>query len=157
MIVMANLVMFFTVFFPLADSPSTQELEQQLMAADRAFAKAATEHGLDGWMEYMADDAARIEKLGGKFIKGKEAIRKSDAALFADPQRRLVWEPVDAHIHADRQSGLTSGRYRLVKKGEDGKESVIAQGSYFTGWRKQADGKWKVTFDGGGPDAPIAK
>lgn len=137
--------------------PSTsgdQPLEQQLLAADRAFAKAVAERRLEGWMDFMTDDAARMEKLGGKFIKGKDAIRKADAALFADPKRRLVWDPVDAHAFADQKSGITSGRYQLLRTNDDGKETVIATGSYFTGWRKLADGNWKVTFDTGAPDTP---
>ena len=136
---------------------SISELENALLAADRAFAKSAAERGLDGWMDFMADDAARLGTLGGKFIKGKEQIRKADVALFADPKRRLVWEPVDAHIHADHQSGLTSGRYQVISKGADGKETVLSKGAYFTGWRKQPGGQWKVIFDAGSPDATVTK
>lgn len=136
---------------------TTLDLEQSLLAADKAFAQAVAARGIEGWMDYMADDAARVEKLGGKFIKGKELIRKADAPLFADAKRRLVWKPVDAHIHADKQSGLTSGRYQVVSLGADGKETVLSQGAYFTGWRKQPGGEWKVVFDAGSPDAPGAK
>lgn len=133
------------------------ELENALLDADRAFAKSTSERGLEGWMDFMTEDAARLGKLGGKFVKGKEKIRKADAALFSDPKRRLVWEPVDAHIHADHQTGLTSGRYRVIVKGADGMETVLSQGAYFTGWRKQPGGQWKVHFDAGSPDTPIAK
>ncbi|HQR07660.1 MAG TPA: DUF4440 domain-containing protein [Gemmatales bacterium] len=154
MLAIINPLAVLLVITTLSTASGNQDIEQQLLAADRAFAKAVTERRLDGWMDFMTDDAARMEKLGGKFIKGKDAIRKADGGLFADPKRRLVWDPVDAHAFADQISGITSGRYQLLRTADDGKETVIATGSYFTGWRKLPDGNWKVAFDTGAPDAP---
>lgn len=124
----------------------------ELLAADRAFAKAAAERGLDGWMSFMTDDVARVTKIGEKIISGKEAVRKADARVFADPKRKLVWDPVDAHVFADGKTGLTSGRYRMLGT-ENGKETVLSSGGYVTGWRKDANGQWKVNFDTGTPDS----
>lgn len=157
MLTLINPLVFLLVMTTLLPARAGLDSEQQLLDADRAFAKAVTERRLQGWMDFMADDAARMEKLGGKFIKGKEAIRKADTALFADPKRRLVWDPVDAHLYADQKSGITSGRYQLFRTGDDGKETIQATGSYFTGWRKQPDGNWKVIFDTGAPDTPTNK
>lgn len=139
----------------LAATP--QDPEQQLLAADRAFAKATAERRLDGWMEFMAADVARLEKIGAKFIKGKEAVKKADSVLFANPKRCLVWEPVDAHHFADHKSGVTTGRYRVITQESDGKEVTLSQGAYVTGWRKEPSGQWKVIFDTGTPDIPATK
>ena len=124
-----------------------------LMDADRAFAKAAAEKGLDGWMSFMTEDAARAPRIGAKLTTGKDAIRKLDAVLFADPKLKLVWEPTDAHLFADGKSGVTTGKYR-VQATVGGKETESGRGAYVTWWRREADGSWKVIFDSGTPDAP---
>lgn len=132
---------------------SERAVKDELLAADRAFAKAAAEKGLDGWMSFMAEDVAKVARPGQKILSGKEAIRKQDEPIFADPNRRLVWEPVDAHAFADGKTGLTSGRYRVVGM-EDGKEKVFSTGGYITWWRKSAQHQWQVIFDTGAPDRP---
>ena len=123
----------------------------ELQEADRAFAKTTAERGLDGWLSFMADDIAKVQRPGDKFLVGMDNIRQNDARIFANPDQKLVWEPVDAHLFADGNHGVTSGRYKMVVD-EDGKERILSQGGYITWWRKQPDGTWKVIFDTGSPD-----
>lgn len=125
--------------------------KQELLAADRAFCKATTEKGIDGWMSYMASDAARLGPIGSKFVTGTDNIRKQDGPLFANPQVKLLWEPADAHAFADGKSGITTGKYRLIEKSAEGKETTKSQGAYVTTWRKDETG-WKVIFDTGVPE-----
>jgi ketosteroid isomerase-like protein len=127
------------------------DVRAELMEADRAFAKAAADKGLDGWMSVMVADAARLPKLGESFIVGLAAIRKADAAIFANPNRKLTWEPADAYAFDGAAHGITTGRYQILLN-ETGKESVMGTGAYVTFWRKVA-GKWVVIFDTGAPDA----
>jgi ketosteroid isomerase-like protein len=128
-----------------------------LKDADRKFAAAAGEKGLDGWMGFMAEDAVRVRKMGEKAAVGRAAVRKVDAAIFADPTKRLVWEPTDAGLFADGKTGYTTGRSQVVTTGADGKEQVVWSGAYLTWWRKEADGSWKVILDTGVSDPPAAK
>lgn len=121
-----------------------------LRQADLDFAAAVAAEGLDGWLAFMADDAVRLPGLGEAGVQGKEAIAGLDGGMFADPDRRLVWEPTAAGIFADGRHGYTTGRYRvLVTAG--GEETVAARGSYITWWRRQ-DGSWKVILDTGAPE-----
>src|SRR5262245_47808889 len=69
--------------------------KQELLAADRAFAKATAERRLDGWMDFYAADAVRITPIGGKATVGTKAIRELDSKMFEDASTRLVWEPTD--------------------------------------------------------------
>lgn len=134
--------------------PDAAEARTQLMDADRAFATATAEKGLDGWLSFMADDAVRISPLGGKAAVGKAAIRKLDSGMFADPKRMLVWEPTDAGAFADGKHGFTMGRAKVVSRGEEAKPSGPWAVKYVTMWRKGEDGKWKVILDTGASDAP---
>lgn len=129
------------------------DAEADLMDADRAFGKAAAEKGLDGWMGFMADDAVRVVPLGGKATTGNAEVRKLDATIFADPKRKLVWEPTDGGAFADGKHGFTSGKWKLIARNDKGEEEVLRTGAYVTWWRKGDDG-WKVILDTGAPDPP---
>ena len=136
----------------LGSVATAADLKDALMAADREFAKKSAEKGLDGWMSFMSDEIVRTRRPGEKLTVGKEAVRKEDAAIFADPTRKLVWEPVDAQGFRDGKSGVTSGRYKVVGTDKDGKETILSTGGYITWWRQEGDGAWRVLFDTGSPD-----
>jgi len=139
---------------PKAGADPKADAKTELMDADRAFARAAAEKGLDGWMSFMADDAVRVAPLGGKAHAGKSAVRELDAALFADPKRKLVWEPADAGAFADGKHGFTTGRFKLIARTDKGEDEVVSTGAYVTWWRKGDGGKWQVILDTGAPDPP---
>ena len=124
------------------------DAKTELMDADRAFAKATGEKGIDGWMSFMADDAGRVQPLGGKATVGKAAVRALDAEMFKDPKRKLLWEPTDGGAFADGKHGFTTGRSRSVQMTDKGEE-VRWTGAYVTWWRKGDDGKWRVILDTG--------
>jgi uncharacterized protein (TIGR02246 family) len=125
---------------------------RELVEADRAFAAAARARGVEGWMEFMAPDAVRLPRLGGTPIRGRDAIRLADAAIFADPARRLTWEPTEAGVFEDGRHGFTAGRYAVLERQADGRERTAFSGSYLTWWRKGPDGRWRVVLDTGAAD-----
>lgn len=139
-----------------AKDREAEKARAELMDADRAFAAAAKARGIDGWMEFMTADAARLPRLGAEAVRGAEAIRKADTPLFADPKRRLTWEPKDAGLFADGRHGFTTGNYRVLRTRDDGSEEVAGRGSYVTWWRKEPSGKWRVILDTGAPEPPAA-
>ena len=140
-------------FAPPGRSAPEADVKAEVMAADRAFYKAAAEKGLDGWMSYMADDVVRVAPLGGKGHVGKAAARALDADLFADPKAKLEWEPSDGGAFADRRYGWTTGRAKIVARTDAGGEDVRWTGAYVTWWRKDAGG-WRVILDTGAADPP---
>src|SRR5512146_2952726 len=138
---------------PRADVAAAADVPAQLMAADRAFAAAAAARGLEGWMEYIAPDAVRMGRMQNP-VRGTEAIRRSDADIFADSTVRLTWEPTDAGAF-DAGSGWTVGRSQVRRRAADGSEKVERTGRYITIWRRSADGRWLVALDtGAGDPAP---
>lgn len=132
---------------------SEAEIEQQLMEADRAFDAVTAELGLDGWVQYFTDDAARVN-LHGEIARGLEAIRRADAPVFADPAIDLRWEPTHAGVFTGGNIGYTKGSYRLIRTVE-GAEETLGQGSYLSLWRREESG-WKVILDTGAPKPPAA-
>ena len=120
-----------------------------LMQADRDFAKATAEKGVDGWMSYMAPGAVL---LGAQPKTTPDAIR----ATMTDelqPGAHLTWEPAKADFIGDGDIGYTIGRFEFRATDKDGK-TINFKGSYMTTWQKQKDGSWKVIGDIGSPDKP---
>ncbi len=125
-----------------------------LLQADRDFARAVATKGVDGWMEFMAENAVR---LGSPPDVGKDAIRASMAKAFALPGFKLSWAPSHGELFKGGDLGYTVGTYQRTHTNGQG-QTVTQHGSYLTIWQKQADGTWKVVWDGGSQDpAPAAK
>ena len=119
-----------------------------LMQADRDFAKAAAEKGVDGWMAYMAPNAV---DLTGEVQVGPDQIRAAMTKQFQLPGYKLSWSPSKAEFLGTGDIGYTVGRYEVRYTGDDGKPRV-RRGTYLTTWQKQKDGSWKVLSDLGSPD-----
>ncbi len=115
-----------------------------LMAADRAFATATAENGLDGWLEYFADDAVIFPERGPAVV-GKGAIESFYRDTGFDP-RPLRWRPTAARIDAGCGLGYTWGVWTIELRPEGG-EATTRTGKYLTVWRRQDDGRWKVVAD----------
>ncbi|MEW6071992.1 MAG: nuclear transport factor 2 family protein [Planctomycetota bacterium] len=135
---------------PADDPPGDPNRSYQLLQADRDFCATTAARGIDGWTSFFAAEGVRLE-LGGKFARGPAEIAERDAPAFADPATRLVWEPATAHVFAGGELGFTTGPYRLVRIGADGRETALATGRYFSLWRRE-NGRWKVLLDTGALD-----
>jgi len=121
-----------------------------LLRAERAFAKATSERGVDGWMEFMAPNAV---ELSAEPLVGLDQIRAGMTKQFKLPGFKITWEPTKAEFLGQGDVGYAVGRYEVRFIGDDGKPRV-EKGSYLTTWQKQTDGSWKVVSDIGSPDPP---
>lgn len=114
-----------------------------LLEADRAFNSATAERGVEGWLEFFADDGRQI--VAGTVIEGKEAIHDLMAPAFT-PGYSLDWTPSFADVGSGGDLGYTIGMYASETTTADG-EVVTGRGIYVTVWKKQADGSWRVVLD----------
>lgn len=131
-------------------APDAAAVRESLLAADRAFAAATAERGLEGWMS--AFDTTGIQMEADRlFTPGLAAVRATMAPAFADTAWHLTWEPTMAFASAAGDLGYTLGTWRSSRAGPVGVAEEHT-GKYVTIWRRQADGGWKVVFDGGNPD-----
>ena len=130
--------------FSLAANRDTQVL----IDAEHAFAKAAAERGVEGWMEFMAPNA--VELLAEPLV-GLDQIRAGMNKSFNSPGFKLTWEPTKAEFLGSGDVGFVVGRYEVHYIDSDGK-SQVGHGTYLTTWKQQKDGSWKVVSDIGSPD-----
>ncbi|HQR17563.1 MAG TPA: DUF4440 domain-containing protein [Gemmatimonadales bacterium] len=141
---------FLAACAPKPTPPNAADVRASLIAADQAFAAATATKGLEGWMSAFDSTAIQMEP-DVPFTPGLGAIRAAMAPAFADTSWRLTWVPTMAFASEAGDLGYTLGTWQSTRYNDQGRGQV-STGKYVTIWRKQADGGWKVVFDGGNPD-----
>jgi ketosteroid isomerase-like protein len=126
-----------------------------LMKLDTEFCQAFQQKGVAGWLEYWGQDAVVFPQRG-PIQTGILAATKYYQAVFGDRKGGLTWTPVGGHMSQAGDLGFTYGTWVSGRKGPDGKPETVT-GKYFTTWKKQKDGSWKIVADIGQPDAPEKK
>ena len=115
---------------------ATTSAFDRVVAAERAFAAASIKVG------YHAAFAAAFAPDGVVFDPAPTNARaKHEGKPRADAV--LAWAPAWAAVSPAGDLGFTSGPWEY--RGPEGKPP--ATGWFFTAWRKQADGSWKVEAD----------
>src|SRR5204862_4374192 len=134
---LVTLSLFSTNSFAQKQSQRDQN-RRALVEMEHAFAKAAAEKGTrDAFLEFLADDGIIFQPgpVNGKQFWQARAQRKG----------LLSWEPIFADVSSADDLGYTTGPYEFRPNSADDKP--IAFGQYFTIWKKQMDGSWKVALD----------
>lgn len=117
-----------------------------LVGTEKAFAADATARSTrEAFLTALADD-------GLVFAPGPTSGKRVWEARKLD-KSRLEWAPAVAEIAGSGDLGYTSGPWRFTPEGAD---KPAAFGEFFTVWKKQADGKWKVLIDQGVSHAEAA-
>lgn len=108
--------------------------------ADRAFAVDVAARGVDAWIDVFDPQGHQWDDRNAVAIPVGEPMREHMAGVLSG---KLVWEPVASGLAPAGDLGFTVGTWTWTGEGGEG------HGSYVTVWRKQADGSWKVLYDGG--------
>jgi ketosteroid isomerase-like protein len=118
--------------------------QDQVFAAERAFAKAMADRDLPAFSVSIADEAIFFTRAAP--LRGKPEVVASWSRFFEGARAPFSWEP-------DRVEVLSSGTLALstgLVRDPDGK--VI--GRFNSVWRQEAPGVWRVVFDKGSPPEP---
>jgi ketosteroid isomerase-like protein len=115
-----------------------------LVEAERAFARTSVQKGIrESFIEFFADDGIGFDPHP---VKVKEAYLKQPAPATRPPVV-LDWQPVYADVSRTGDLGYTTGPYTFTNNSLEKKSTHY--GFYFSIWKKQADGSWKVVVDCG--------
>ncbi len=110
--------------------------------AERAFAKTSVEKGVrDSFIEFFAEDGINFTPHPTK-TKANLSKRPATRSPFT-----LNWQPVYADASQAGDLGFTTGPYTLTDTRPN--PQPTGYGFYFSFWRKQSDGSWKVVIDCG--------
>jgi ketosteroid isomerase-like protein len=80
------------------------------------------------------------------------AVVPARAGLEAQPlpklpiANQLIWEPYTGQVSSDGSLGWLTGGYVQLNQAQ---REVVAQGAYFSVWKRQANGTWRVWLDEG--------
>jgi len=117
---------------------------EELVQAERAFARDATENGIrDSFIAFFADDGINFQP---------HPTNTKESMLNRPPAKRplavtLNWEPTYADISRAGDLGYTTGPYTLKDNSPQPKPTNY--GYYFSIWKRQKDKSWKVEVDCG--------
>lgn len=115
-----------------------------LVAAERAFAATSVEKGIrESFLMFFADDGINFQPHP---TKTREAYLKRPAPATRPPVV-LDWRPISADVSRAGDLGYTTGPYTFKDLSPEKRPTNC--GFYFSIWKKQTDGAWKVVVDCG--------
>jgi len=138
------------VALPTPTPGNDTRLQDELFAADRAYARAVADSGQAAWVARFAPDIAKPGAGGLLMLRGVDPVAGLDKEMFADATRLLVREPTDAVAYADGRTGVTVGRSAWVRN--TARTDTLSHGRYLTLWQRQANGGWKIILETGWSD-----
>jgi ketosteroid isomerase-like protein len=117
----------------------------QLAQAERDFAHTLALRDAAAFAGYVSEDAVFLS--GAQALRGRTAVLAGWQRFFEGAQAPFSWEPDQAEVDLQGTLGHTSGPVR------DAQGRLIAR--FYSTWRLEADGRWRVVLDNGvdvGPD-----
>lgn len=126
----------------------TADLDQKAIRdADEQWSKVATAKDLDKTVSFYADDAVVLPPNQAA-VTTKDGIRNLWKGFF-DSLTEISWKTSRVEMAKSGDMGYLIGAYEMTMK--DGSKD---KGKYCEVWKKQADGKWKVSTDMFSSDLP---
>jgi ketosteroid isomerase-like protein len=124
--------------------------QADLVETERAFAKLGFERGVrESFIAYFADDGIGFNPHP---FKVKETLSRQPAPTTR-PQFSLNWAPAFGDISMAGDLGYNTGPTVIEDTGPE--KRPTRHGMFFSVWKKQADGNWRVMLDLGA-DTPSA-
>jgi ketosteroid isomerase-like protein len=114
-----------------------------LFDLEAKFCKATVEGGGSAFASFFADDAVTLAN-GKAPVIGRSAIAAE--AKWSPKEYQLTWKPDGARMSSAGDMGFTWGHYEGRLIDQNGSE-IATSGRYFTVWKRQPDGTWKVELD----------
>lgn len=124
------------VAMPAPDSP-----QQQVFAAERAFAKSMADRNVSAFAGHVSGEAIFFNGTG--VLRGKKQVIAAWSRFFEGKSAPFSWEPDRVEVLQSGTLALSTGLVR------DPNGKVI--GRFNSVWRREAPGVWRVVFDKGSP------
>jgi ketosteroid isomerase-like protein len=118
------------------DSP-----QQQVFAAERAFAKSMADRDVSAFASHVSDEAIFFN--GSGVLHGKQEVLAAWSPFFKGKTAPFSWEPDRVEVLQSGTLALSTGLVRDPKG--------IIVGRFNSIWRREAPGVWRVVFDKGSP------
>jgi ketosteroid isomerase-like protein len=143
------LISLLVTLFITEQNPTPQQVADDLLAADRAFAAASANSDLVTGISAMFATDVAMPSPGGYAFGAQKAID----ALKANPANvgaKAVWTPARVGISRDGLHGFTAGFMTITRA-----DGSVNPAKYLAYWVKQKDG-WRVAVYKRTPSKPAA-
>lgn len=124
--------------------------ECAVFARELSFARSVADHDAAAFAAHVAGDAV-FDAGSPRPLRGREAVTRAWAPIVRGEGGSLEWYPVRTTVAGD--IAWSTGPYLRVST-KDG-ATTYARGSFQSVWRRDAQGTWRVVFDGGLPPAAV--
>lgn len=118
-----------------------ETLKNEIVKADKEMSDLAELEGFSAALLENADENFVKLSEGSHPVIGKisfEELTKNNPG-----PKTLTWEPIFTDVAESGDLGYSWGNWKFVLP------DTVYYGNYFTVWKKQPDGTWKMTLDGG--------
>jgi len=129
-----------TAFGAAGEKADLTKREEELRAAETAFAKTMADRDHAAFASFLSEEAIFS---GGGVNRGREAVAAAWAGFFKGEKPPFSWKPEFVAVLDSGDLGTTQGPVF----DPEGKHV----GTFNSVWRREADGKWRIIFDRGCP------
>src|SRR6188768_431660 len=119
----------------------SEQSAKEIRDADVAMNDMAAKEGFNNALLAFADDNLFKPEDGEFPIVGKKALE--DRYAGKEGTKGISWSPFKSEASSAGDLGYTLGNWKYVTP------DTTLYGMYYTIWKKQADGKWLWSVDGG--------
>ncbi|MBQ0945778.1 nuclear transport factor 2 family protein [Ideonella sp. 4Y16] len=123
----------------VAAAPDLAALREEVRGAEAAFADSMARRDLAAFAGFVADDAVFLN--GGQPLRGKDAVLAHWQRFFDGPRAPFAWRPELVEVIGS--GGLAQSTGPVT----DPAGTLVAR--FYSTWRREADGRWRVVLDNG--------
>lgn len=138
-----SLLVSFLIPAAMAQEKGLSRPLASLVETERAFARTSVEKGIrDSFLMFFADDGINFRPHP---TKTREALLKLPPPSSPSPNT-LNWAPIFGDVSRAGDLGYTTGPYWITEK-RSPEKPPSQHGYFFSIWKKQSQGDWKVVLD----------
>ena len=131
-----------TSLVALGAQSTPRSVAEELLAADRAFASAATNQDVVGALSAMFASEIALTHAGGLALGRDKAVEALEASPL-NAGARIEWTPARVSVSGDGRHGFTAGFMTLHRVHPTGADKTTTPLKYLGYWEKQKDG-WRL-------------
>jgi len=138
-ITMATCLLWLIVASTNVFSATNEELRNQVMETERAFASTMADRDFEAFVSFLADETVFF--AGEKPLNGKQAVADAWQAFYTAENVPFSWSPETVVVLDSGTLALSSGPVF------DPAGKKVA--TFTSIWRQESPGVWRIVFDKG--------
>jgi len=138
-VVLALCSVFFMSNAPASEPTGADDLRQQVMDTESAFAQTMVQRDFDGFVSFLSEETVFFS--GTTALRGKQAVADTWKSYYEQADIPFSWRPELVEVLDSGTLALSSGPVF----DPDGKKVA----TFNSIWRLEAPGQWRIVFDKG--------